>query len=106
VEVRWKKHRIEIGENKVILYGVPEGRENNKIEESTGGIKESEKFYKPREINYFTEVLSDWHPLYIEITGDKAYSPKGGTYMREMKEEEFERIYIEEINIVFEDEIK
>jgi len=25
--------------------------------------------------------------------------------MREMKEEEFERIYIEEINIVFEDEV-
>ena len=103
VEVRWKDHRIEIGENKVILYGVPEGREINEIEETIDEIKVPGKPYKPREINYYTEVLTDWHPLYIETTRCKAYSPKGGEYMREMKEEELERIYIEEINIVFED---
>jgi len=103
VEVRWKEHRVEVGENKVTLYGVPEGREIKEIEETTDEIKVPGKPYKPRETNYYTEVLTDWHPLYIETTGCKAYSPKGGEYMREMKEEEFERIYIEEINIVFED---
>lgn len=107
VEVRWKEQRIEIGENKVILYGIPEGREIKEIEESTDEIKEPGKPYKPRETKYFTEVLSDWHPLYMYVGRGKAYSPKKTEYMREMtEEEEFDRIYIEEIDIVFEDENK
>ncbi|MEF3254535.1 MAG: hypothetical protein K6348_03070 [Deferribacterales bacterium] len=82
VEIRWKEHRIEIGENKVILYGIPEGREINEIEETSDEIKVPGKPYKPRETNYFTEVLSDWHPLYMDADRYKAYLPKGGIYMR------------------------
>lgn len=107
VEVRWKRHRIEVGENKVTLYGVPEGREIEEIKETTDEIKEPGKPYKPSETNYFIGVLSDWHPLYMYLDGSKAYSSKKEEYMREMKEEEeFDRIYIEEIDIVFEDENK
>jgi hypothetical protein len=103
VEVRWKEHRVEVGENKVALYGVPEGREIKEIEETTDEIKEPGKPYKPRETNYFTEVLSDWHPLYTYLDRYKAYSPKNELYMREMKEEFIEVLYIEEMNIIFED---
>jgi len=78
--------------NKVTLYGVPEGREIKEIEETTDEIEEPGKPY-----------LSVWHPLYTGIDRYKAYSPEMGLYMREMKEESIEILYIEEMNIIFED---